>query len=69
MSPKRLIVMWIIPNILSYIAFTAALIFVLWNSEKIREAGQMGVWVLTLFALLIVAVLGSKRIKYWLKQE
>ncbi|TFE02297.1 hypothetical protein [Jeotgalibacillus salarius] len=68
MSPRRLIVVWIIPNILFYIAFVSAIIFVFLNSDKIREAGQMGVWVLTLFALFIVAVLGSARIKYWLKQ-
>ncbi|KIL51441.1 hypothetical protein KP77_09530 [Jeotgalibacillus alimentarius] len=68
MSPKRLVIFWIIPNILFYLAFIGALIFVFTQSKEIREAGQMGIWALMIVTLLIIAVLGSARIKYWLKQ-
>ncbi|AJD89779.1 hypothetical protein JMA_04620 [Jeotgalibacillus malaysiensis] len=68
MSPKRLVIFWIIPNVLFYLAFIAALIFVFTQSEEIREAGQMGIWALMILTLLIIAVLGSARIKYWLKR-
>ncbi len=67
-SPKRLVIFWIIPNVLFYLAFIAALIFVFTQSEEIREAGQMGIWALMILTLLIIAVLGSARIKYWLKR-
>ncbi len=68
MSPKRLVIFWIIPNVLFYLAFIAALIFVFTQSEEIRKAGQMGIWALMIVTLLIIAVLGSARIKYWLKR-
>lgn len=66
MKNKKLRIIWIIPNVFCYLMFIGALIFVIVNSEGIEEIGKMSFWIFTLFLLLLVSVLGSLRIWYWI---
>ncbi|REB07489.1 hypothetical protein DVB69_10945 [Sporosarcina sp. BI001-red] len=65
---KKLRIIWIIPNIFLYLMFFGALIFVISNSEGIREIGQTPLWSLLLIGLFVVSFGGSLRIWQWIAQ-
>lgn len=48
--------------------FVGALMFVTINAQGIQENGMIPLWAFTLFVLFVGSVLGSLRIRYWIKQ-
>ncbi|AXI00965.1 hypothetical protein DV702_15355 [Sporosarcina sp. PTS2304] len=63
----KLRVAWIVPNIFIYLMFIGALIFVTINIKGIQEIGMTSLWIFNLFVLFVGSVLGSLRIKHWIK--
>lgn len=68
MKNTKLRVAWIVPNVFIYLMFVGALMFVTINAQGIQENGMIPLWAFTLFVLFVGSVLGSLRIRYWIKQ-
>lgn len=68
MKNTKLRVAWIVPNVFTYLMFIGALVFVTINAQGIQEIGMTPLWIFTLFVLFVGSVLGSLRIRYWIKK-
>lgn len=63
----KLRVIWIVPNVFCYIMLIGCLIFVASHLIELVEIGKLSIWVITLLSLIAVSLLGSFRIRYWIK--
>ncbi|WP_225217745.1 hypothetical protein [Sporosarcina gallistercoris] len=68
MKNTKLRVAWIVPNIFIYLMFIGALIFMTINAKEIQEIGMASLWIFNLFVLFVGSILGSLRIRNWIKK-
>lgn len=70
MSKKnvKLRVAWIIPNGCLYLLCVALGIFVMANASGLSETNRLGAWAVMLLLLLLVAIIGTLRIVFWIKK-
>jgi hypothetical protein len=59
---------WILPNILLYIAFFFLLYFISSNFSGLKEINRLGIWVTISIFVISAAIVGSVRIIGWIKQ-
>jgi RimJ/RimL family protein N-acetyltransferase len=64
----KLRLIWIVPNILFYIACFVLTIWVVANKDGLQEINRLSIYVFILLALFFVSVLSTSRIISWIKE-
>ncbi|WP_243385764.1 hypothetical protein [Bacillus kexueae] len=67
-AKRTLRILYIIPNVLMYISFLGASLFVFLNAKGIAEINRLMIWIVMLLLVLIVSVLQSYHIYTLIKK-
>jgi amino acid transporter len=68
MKNSKLRLAWIIPNAFCYIMFAGFSVFTVLNAKSLQEVNRLSIWVLAMLILLFVSIMGSYRIRTWVKE-
>ncbi|MGD8191348.1 hypothetical protein ACQCN2_15315 [Brevibacillus ginsengisoli] len=64
----KLRIAWMIPNVFLYLGLLVVGYFVITNLTELSESNRLGIWMITLIAVLVVALFGSYKIVSWIRQ-
>jgi ABC-type sugar transport system permease subunit len=64
----KLRIVWIIPNVFCYLMLFGLSMWVVANSEELREINRLSIYVIFMILLFLVSAFGSYRIWRWIKE-